>query len=89
MDTAIKQINIFDLINENIKNQIIKKLKKFEIDNLYKERFKQDSYTFFEIYTYLSKNKNFNDYLEALKCELKKYIKESTDCHQYKGEKYE
>lgn len=78
----MKQIDIFDLLGTNTKKQIIESLRNFEIDNLYKENFEVGTYTFLEIYTYLSKNKKFNKYLESLSAELKKYIKESKDCYQ-------
>lgn len=75
---SCEQISIFDY--SNTKESIKRNLKEYEIDNFYKSKFKDGTYTFFEIYKTLSKKSNFIDYLEALSKELKKYIKESDDC---------
>ena len=77
-----EQTTIFDLLCKNAKEEIMDNLKKYEIDNLYKKKLKEGSYTFLEIYRELSKSSVFDEYLKSLAIELKKHIKESENCHQ-------
>lgn len=75
----MKQMSIFDCINQSIKDLLLEKFRKYDFDNIYKEELKGN--TFEIIKQRFIKEDNYIEYLKLLGKELKKYIVESADSY--------
>ena len=77
-----KQLSIFDYKLNTIKENILKKLNDYGIDQLYEKNFKDKTHTLFEIKNTLRISKNYKTYLQELAIELKKYLRLSDNIYQ-------
>lgn len=72
------QLNLFEVIEQNhidnLKESIESKLSKYEIDELYRKQFKGQTVLLREIYETLSKETNYQDYMNDLISELLKIV---------------
>jgi hypothetical protein len=69
-----KQLTIFDIMNETKFDTISNKLSKYGIDEYYKEHLKGNGMLIMTIYNALSNLDNYEEYINQLYEELKKYI---------------
>lgn len=77
------QMSIYDILDSNPYDELLNKLKKYEIDDIYIKKFKGKQENFTTIYEELIKNKNYDEYIEVLYEELKKYIEPVEDAREY------
>lgn len=74
----MEQLNIFEITEQeyidNIKESIESKLSKYEIDELYRKEFRDKTPLLREIYETLSKEENYNAYMNDLISELLKIV---------------
>lgn len=74
----MQQINLFEELEKrkDIYKEIKKVVDKYGVDRYYKKYLTDRTYNFNEIKTALYKLRNYDEYLEVLFNELKKYFKE-------------
>lgn len=72
----MSQMTIYDVLEENIFDEIKEKTKKYDIDNIYISNFKSKDCLIKEIGEYLEKQSNYKEYINMLYNELKRYIPE-------------
>lgn len=77
------QMSIYDILESNPYDELLDKLKKYGIDDIYIEKFKGKQENFITIYEELIKNKNYDEYIEVLYEELKKYVEPVEDARDY------
>ena len=77
------QMSIYDFLENNSYDVLLTKLKKYDIDNIYIEKFKGKQANFYTIYEELIKNKNYDEYITILYEELKKYVEPVEDARDY------